>query len=388
MCVDESDRDGRAEADCGRGEASLPALRVARTSWGPDGGRHGGMGRVAEEVCARWRGADWMEARWRMVRIPAVGWWPWGLDIPEGAQVLWMPRSFGAAVLNARRPRIPVVVLVHDVGALDCAEDRRSLGPLRVRWIRQSFLHLGHATKIIVDSRFTRARLLALVPTVAPEQLVVVPLGVSEIFRTYRSGPADARARVAERVPGLGGRWPWLAYAGDEAPRKNMGLLLDTMVALRRRWPAATLIKAGSARSRAARTATLTHMRQRGLVAGRDVVFVDACSDPLLADVYGAADVFLSASLYEGFGLPPLEAMACGAFVVATNCGAFPELLGGYAVLSPPTRDAFARAVAAALAAPPDAAERERRRRYARGFTWERTASAYAAVVQDVAARS
>src|SRR5207249_8318392 len=118
---------------------------------------------------------------------------------------------------------------------------------------------------------------------------------------------------------------PLLIYVGSEIPRKNMALLLRVFRQVKNRHPAARLLKVGGAGHPRWRAATLRLAGELNLQIGEDLLILDRIDDALLADAYRAADVFVSASLYEGFGLPALEALALGTPVVVTDCGAFPE---------------------------------------------------------------
>ena len=121
--------------------------------------------------------------------------------------------------------------------------------------------------------------------------------------------------------------------------------------------------------------------REPGLDGLRLLGHVD---DALLPGLYAGAEAFALPSRYEGFGLPVLEAMACGTPVVAAAAGALPDTCGGAAVLAEPDGEAFAAALAALLR---DAAERERLRAAglarAAAFSWDATARAVDALLSD-----
>ncbi len=122
---------------------------------------------------------------------------------------------------------------------------------------------------------------------------------------------------------------------------------------------------------------------------GRSVIRLGVVSDDELVSLYSATTCFVFPSLYEGFGLPPLEAMACGAPVVASDRASLPEVVGDAGMLVEPTDpDALADAIERVVLTP-DVAERMRRDglRRARAFTWDRcaeqTVEAYRAALDD-----
>ena len=123
--------------------------------------------------------------------------------------------------------------------------------------------------------------------------------------------------------------------------------------------------------------------REEGLEALRHL---GAVPDALLPGLYAGAEAFALPSLYEGFGLPVLEAMACGTPVVAADATALPDTAGGAARLAPPEGEAFAAAIRDVLGS---AAERLRLRQAglerAAPFTWERTAREVDALLRGTA---
>jgi glycosyltransferase involved in cell wall biosynthesis len=132
-------------------------------------------------------------------------------------------------------------------------------------------------------------------------------------------------------------------------------------------------VVAGGRRPQFAREAGLSGLRLLGHV-----------DDALLPGLYAGAEAFALPSLYEGFGLPVLEAMASGTPVVAADAGALPETCGGAALLAEPDGDAFQAALARALG---DARVRERLTAAglarAAGFSWKATAQAVDRIVRS-----
>ncbi len=103
--------------------------------------------------------------------------------------------------------------------------------------------------------------------------------------------------------------------------------------------------------------------------------------DADLPTIYSAASCFILPSLYEGFGLPILEAMACGCPVVASNRTSIPEIAGGNAILVQPTVEGVSNGIKQALSSPPD---REKAMEHAKGFSWERMAEETANIYKSL----
>jgi glycosyltransferase involved in cell wall biosynthesis len=164
---------------------------------------------------------------------------------------------------------------------------------------------------------------------IAPARVHVVPEGVdTTIFR-----PLTDRPRVeAFRRALVGGDRPYVAYVGKPTERRNLSPLLRAFARLRRErgYPHAMVIVGAGLPG----TSPFRHViRELGLEA--DVIVRDYVTHAEMPLVYNAADLFIYPSSYEGFGMPVLEAMACGTPTIALDNTAFPEFAGGVAHLLP-----------------------------------------------------
>ena len=201
---------------------------------------------------------------------------------------------------------------------------------------------------------------------VAPERIAVVPVGVDgSVFR-----PMPGVARVPGRI---------MTTASSDVPMKGLVPLLEALAKVRTERQDAHLLVIGRLRDGSAIPAALDRF---GLT--RSVRFVSGLSDQAIVDLYAQAEVAVVPSLYEGFSLPAIEAMACGVPLVATTGGALPEVAGPNGVsallVRPNDPGSLARAILTALSEPAlrlclGAAGR---RRTAERFTWPVTARATA----------
>lgn len=238
------------------------------------------------------------------------------------------------------------------------------------------------ATHILADSHSTQ-RDLAAVWNVPAEKVTVLHSGVNERFRpvTDPVALADVRARY-----GLGDQ-PYVLAVGTIQPRKNYEMLVRAFRAVAERLPHKLVIAGGRGWLTEGLAAEIDRqgLEERVLMAG----FV---TDDDLPALYSAADLFVFPSLYEGFGLPLLEAMGCDVPVISSDASSLPEVAGtggqAAAILLHPTDEAAWSAAMLRLLR--DAAERERlvkagRAQVAR-FTWQtaarRLAHLYAALLE------
>lgn len=138
---------------------------------------------------------------------------------------------------------------------------------------------------------------------------------------------------------------PYILYVGSERPRKNLSRLLEALAKLKGEFPELRLVKVGTpGRTEEHRKETMRMLNSLGLTG--DVIFVDHVSELDLAHYYSSAALLAYPSLYEGFGFPPLEAMACACPVVASNTSSLPEIVGEAGMLvNPYDTDSLAQAM-------------------------------------------
>jgi glycosyltransferase involved in cell wall biosynthesis len=227
---------------------------------------------------------------------------------------------------------------------------------------------------VLTISEHTRNDLLTLRPDLDPERVAVTYLS-ADGDKFYPCDDAERRAAVQRRLEIPDGV-PYLLSVGSLVPHKNLPHLLRTFAELVRaeRVDDLHLVLTGAQgwnyHTLAAALDGLGAVRDRVVITG----YVD---DADLAALYGGALAFVYPSVYEGFGLPPLEAMQCGVPVVASNTSSIPEVVGDAGVLlDPRDGDALAQAL---LDLYRDAALRaglaERSLARAAHFTWERHAA-------------
>jgi glycosyltransferase involved in cell wall biosynthesis len=236
------------------------------------------------------------------------------------------------------------------------------------------------ARRVITVSEFTRREILERYPDVAG-RIAVVPNGVDPAF--VAAGDADADRRVRERH-GLAGRY--LLFVGVLEPRKNVPLLVDAFEILRHTRPEAADLQLALAGGAGWRGETIAaQVRSRGLDPA--VRLLGYVPDAELPALYRGATLAVVPSQYEGFGLPAIEAMACGAPVLASDAAALPETVGDAGELfTPGNAGVLAQRMADLVAAPQRlAALRERGLARAARFTWDRTAAGTLEVYREAA---
>jgi alpha-1,3-rhamnosyl/mannosyltransferase len=247
----------------------------------------------------------------------------------------------------------PMVFTVHDLIHLRFPAHHGLKHRVFYRWVVAPAAQRARA--VFTVSEHSKADLVELLG-VPPEKVVVTPNGVGEVFRPL---PAAEREAAARR---LGLPWPFVLGVGNPKPHKNLGALVE---AWRRLGPGRPgLVLVGVEPGQVA-----------GAEPGPELVMLPGLGDADMAAAYGAAAVVVVPSLYEGFGLPALEALACGAPVVASDRASLPEVVGEAGLLVEPEPEALAWAIRRVLEEEELAARlRAAGPQRARRFSWERTA--------------
>jgi glycosyltransferase involved in cell wall biosynthesis len=252
-------------------------------------------------------------------------------------------------------------VYCHDLDAFRCLlEPEREPRPPWFRALARRVLHgLQKAAVVFHNSLDTRRR-IEKYGLVEPSRLVYAPLGVAAEFRPENNGEA----------PGIDG--PYVLAVGSCVGRKRLDVLFDVFAALRPRFPGLRLVKVGSAFTDAQR-AQITRLR-----LAPDLVALHGLKRGRIAALYRGASAVLLPSEAEGFGLPLIEGLACGAPVVASDLPVLREV-GGDAAVYCPVGDvpAWVEQVSRLLADPTGGPTWAVRLAQASRYTW----SAHAAVI-------
>lgn len=222
------------------------------------------------------------------------------------------------------------------------------------------------ADRVIAVSECT-ARALVTVLNVPRERIVTIPNAPP---RSLRPLPVEECQAVVARRYGL--TEPYLLHVGGTNPRKNLQALFLAYARVRRRLTGSPVLAIAGSVEADSPLALLV----RALGLDDDVRFLGFVPEYVLPHLYGASGLFIYPSLYEGFGIPPLEAMACGVPVVTANTSALPEVVGDAALTVDP-EDAMALAEAIRRGWEDDSLRTGLRLRgFARAamFTWERSA--------------
>jgi glycosyltransferase involved in cell wall biosynthesis len=271
--------------------------------------------------------------------------------------------------------RMPVVLTIHDVSY----ELHPEWYPYRRDWMRRAFYRRSAhaAARIVTVSEFSASEIVNAY-RIPRERIAVVPLGVEpDSF-----APADSASACQLPTEVVA---PFLLHVGDLHERRNLGVIVEAIFEARRHFGSAsalTLVLAGV--DRGVGDALCALAEEQG--AREAVVRLGPVGEPLLRTLYHCATALVYPSLYEGFGLPLLEAMASGTPVIASRAAAIPEVVGDAGMLIDPDDTAAWTDAIVKVVNDEHLRDQLRTRGLARAstFTWEQTARATLAVYRNV----
>ena len=323
----------------------------------------------------RWHRSPLANKPWR-VRVAA----DYLLRTTQDRQFPDVALFFAADHLLPRFGEIASIINIHDLSFLTHPQYHSRASRVFQRLLMPHFAR--HATHITTPSEATR-RDIQRFYGIAADAITVIPEGVDAQFRQPPTPDAIAALRAQFALPR-----PFVLYVGTLEPRKNVANLATAFAALIAdpAMPPVDLVLAGGLGW--LYEPTLRHIEALGL--GDRVRRIGYVADADLPALYAAASVFVFPSWYEGFGLPPLEALACGTPVIASNAASLPEVIGDAGLLVAPGDTAALTAALRRLLTDATLAAQFRAHgpAHAAAFTWERTAAQTLALIEATVTRS
>lgn len=266
------------------------------------------------------------------------------------------------------------IVTVHDVFAFSIPHHSSRFDDLVYRyWLPHV---LPKVSKIITVSEHSKHDIMKYIKIVE-DKIIVVYNGIDSVFQPLSDDEVYTYLQKQFAIA-----FPYILFIGNLTKRKNLETLLRAFAVVKDEFQSHQLVLVGPSTFRSTELAPLiTELK----IADR-LISLGQVPNEALPWLYNGADVFAFPSLYEGFGLPPLEAMACGTPVVVSNSSSLPEVVGDAGLLFEATQvDQLAAAIRRVLS---DDMLREnlssKGLARAKGFTWQATASRVLDIYQSV----
>jgi glycosyltransferase involved in cell wall biosynthesis len=270
----------------------------------------------------------------------------------------------------------PQVVTIHDLGMITVPQFYPRAKVAYFRWAITRAVE--RAAVIVAVSEFTRAELVRVLG-VPETRIKVVLCGIGSQFRRIDDSERITYVRHKYRLPAQ-----YIFALGVPEPKKNLERLILAYAELKRIRRDAPRLVIGGGRSYGWQNGPIFRTAE---TLRDDVLFTDFITHDELPIIYSLADMFVFPSLYEGFGVPPIEAMACGAPVITSNAASLPEVTGGAALLVNPLSE---EEITAAMVRLLDDAQlrmtlRERGLANAQRFNWRSAASKMIGIFREAA---
>jgi len=314
-----------------------------------------GVGRYAQETSKRMEPKPRMIASQRITgQISGHLWEQFVLPfLLQKDEILWSPANTSAWMIRNQ------AVTIHDASVFDHPE---WFHPAFAAWTRLSWKVLANRVKAIITvSEFSKERLIYHLK-ISDQKIHVIPNGVGKPFEP------QSKKTIHEIKTKYGLTKPYFLFVGTHEPRKNLEILIEAFMELN--LSACDLVIAGD------RGKVFADTNPSYSTDTASIKFLGYVSDTDLPALYSGAQAVIVPSLYEGFGLTTLEAMACGTPVIASNTTSFPEVTGDAALLVDPNKITEIKNAILKLIEDPNLANvlRESGLRQAAQFSWDNSA--------------
>ncbi len=317
---------------------------------------------------------------YQVVRLPGSGLLPALLTLGQ-VQIGWQARRRGLKLVHDPTGTIPLglckakrVVTLHDAIPYVYPHVSTTMDRLvHHSWLPRA---VKHVDAVITISQNSKKDLLEYLP-IAEAKITVIAAAAGKHFQMMNE------EKIAPALERVGVERPYILYVGSVEPRKNLLRLLEAYQEVRK-WSQSWRLVIVGARNYWKSSPVAQKVKDLGLEG--QVKFTGYIPDEDLPALYNGADLFCFPSLYEGFGLPVLEAMACGTPVVTANSSSLPEVAGEAALLVDPYNVTELAAAMRRVLEDPALAEdlRQKGLERVKQFTWEKTARETIAVYEKV----
>ncbi len=265
------------------------------------------------------------------------------------------------------------IMTIHDITALTMPEYHTRYRVLYSKFFLPA--NIKRASHIIADSQSTKEDLLDFF-NLNDDRITVIPLAVDESFRPC------SKEEIKPKIERFQLKKPFILFVSTIEPRKNIKTLIRAFNDLLKHYPEYELVIVGQ---NGWKYEDIYYEVNR-LSLERTVRFLKYVSNEDLIALYSAATLFVFPSWYEGFGLPPLEAMSCGTPVIVSSRGSLPEIVGsGGCTIEPNDQEELMEAMEMFIADPDKRKEQSSYNlKRAKQFSWNRCAKETMQVYRDV----